>query len=588
MQNLAVPAGNHEELVEWARKQQRLTSSISEFAIAITSIRDSSAALQQLVTRARTLLDVDMAYISLNGTDGSGFTHIIETSGVWTEEYRTLRMPLGSGVLGQVAQAGGPAQTADYVVDEALVHDERVDRIVAAEGVKAILGAPIRSGGHVIGALLVANRFALRFSSEQVYIAQTLANLAAVAVDNMQQVSAFDAEAEALRAAQSEAESHLATERRVTSADEALMDAIAGGGGLGSLRDGMQRALGRPVQLVDLTVRFDMRAAAAEVGDAERPLFALSARTGTPQMHTREDGSVHAIMAATRGVDLVGAVMLEGDLSASDDLVLRRCARVLGVFLSAQDRERGDIARRRRELIEQVLAPAPSGLGFAVITQLRELGIETGRPFRILVVDGSESSLRDFGHRLEVDFGPSLLHAKLGEQIIAVVPEVAFERIRDELEERGARRWGAMLVAHSPALHMFEVVPDEFALVERVLDAARRSGYTETLVSLKTYGAIGAFLTKVTLEPTRLGIAEVIGPVLEYDREHGTALADTAAAFLDAGHSVPQTAVDLHVHENTVRQRLDRISRLLGDGWAYGQQGLDCHIMLAANRLIGR
>ena len=588
MQNLVVPTDDHEQLVEWARRQQRLTSSISEFAIAITAIRDGSAALQQLVARARTLLDVDMAYISLNGTDGSGFTNIVETSGVWTEAYRTLKMPLGSGVLGRVAQAGGPAQTSDYGADDSLVHDEQVDRIVAAEGVKAILGAPMRSGGQVIGALLAANRFAKRFTAEQVFVAQTLANLAAVAIDNMNQVDALESDAQALRVAHADSLGELVTERRVTSADEALMDAIAGGGGLGALRDGMARALERPVQLVDLTVRFDMRAAAADVGDAERPLMALSARTGSPQLHTREDGSVHAIMAATRGSDPVGAVMVEGALSESDELVLRRCARVLGVFLSAQDRERGDIARRRRELIEQVLAPAPSGLGFAVTTQLRELGIVAGKPFRILVIDGSESTLREFAHKLEVDFGPSLLHAKLGDQLIGVVPEEAFGRIRDEIEERGARRWGAMLVAHSPALHMFEVVPDELALVERVLDAARRSGFSETLVSLRTYGAIGAFLTKVTLEPTRLGITEIIGPVLDYDRENGTGLAETAAAFLDAGHSVPQAALDLHVHENTVRQRLDRISKLLGDGWAYGQRGLDCHIMLAAHRLIGR
>ncbi|MHA3722807.1 helix-turn-helix domain-containing protein [Leucobacter sp. HY1910] len=588
MQNLGVPAQSHEELVEWARKQQRLTSSISEFAIAITSIRDSSAALQQLVARARTLLDVDMAYISLNGTDGSGLTTIVETSGVWTEAYRTLQMPLGAGVLGRVAQAGEPAQTSDYAADEALTRDERVDRIVAAEGVQAILGAPMRSGGEIIGALLVANRFAREFSAEQVYIAQTLANLAAVAIDNMTRVSELEAGGDKLRAAHAATKAELATERRVTGADEALMDAIAGGGGLAALRDGMTRALGRSVQLVDLTVRFDMRAAAADIGDAERPLIALSARTGTPQAHAREDGTQHAIMAATRGTDLVGAVMAPGPLSASDDLVLRRCARVLGVFLSAQDRERGDLARRRRELIEQVLAPAPGGLGFAVITQLRELGIVAGKPFRVLVIDGSESTLREYAHKLEVDFGPSLLHAKLGEQLIGVVPEAAFERIQAEMEQRGARRWGAMLVAHSPALHMFEVVPDEFALVERVLDAARRSGFQETLVSLKTYGAIGAFLTKVTLEPTRLGIAEVLGPVLDYDRDHGTGLAETAAAFLDAGHSVPQAALDLHVHENTVRQRLDRISKLLGDGWAYGQRGLDCHIMLAAHRLIGR
>ncbi|MBP1327370.1 GAF domain-containing protein [Leucobacter exalbidus] len=588
MKNLVVPTANHDELVAWARRQQRLTSSISEFAIAITSIRDNSEALQQLVARARTLLDVDMAYISLNGIDGSGFTSIVETSGVWTEEYRTLQMPLGSGVLGRVAQAGGPVQTSDYSVDDTLMHDDGVDRVVEAEGVRAILGAPMRSGGEIIGALLVANRFVQPFTAEQVYVTQTLANLAAVAIDNMNRVADLKQIAQELREAEAAAQRELATERRVTGADEALMDAIAGGGGLGALRDGMTRAIGRTVQLVDLTVRYDMRAAAAEIGDAERPLFALSARTGTPQTHTREDGSSHAIMAATRNDELVGAVMVEGELSPSDEQVLQRCARVLGAFLSAQDRERGDLARRRRELIDQVLAPAPSGLSFAVVTQLTELGIEAGKPFRILVVDGSESTLRDFSHRLEVDFGPSLLHAKLGEQIVGVVPEAAFTRIQHELEERGARRWGAMLVGHSPKLHMFEVVPDEFALVERVLEAARRSNFSQTLVSLKTYGAIGAFLSKVTLEPTRLGVTEVIGAVLDYDRDHGTALAETAAAFLHAGHSVAQAALDLRVHENTVRQRLDRVGTLLGDGWAYGQRGLDCHIMLAAHRLIGR
>lgn len=587
MAEAEIPTEDHEALVNWARRQQRLTASISEFAVAITSIRDDGSALQQLVSRTRTLLDVDMAYISLNGTDGSGFTHIVETEGVFTEEYRKLRMPLGAGVLGRVAQAGGPVQTVSYEGDDLIVHDSEVDRIVAAEGVEAILGAPMRSGGRVVGALMAANRYRHRFTAEQVSLAQTLANLAAVAIENSTRLEQLTMSVQSLRSRSVEAERQLQIERRLTSADEALMDAIVTGGELAELRAGMSSAIGRDVKLVDLTVRYDLRSDAAEIGDEERPLFVLSARTDSPMLHQRDDGTNAVVMAAVREDELVGGVMVDGEVSGGDELVLRRCAKVLGAFLSARSRERGDIVRRRRELLEHVLGPGPGGISDAATRQLGELGVRAGEPFRILVADGSEAPLRDFEHRLELDFGTTLLHATLDGQFVAIIPEAAFATIREGLEGRGARRWGRMLVGHSPELHAFDIVPEEFALVLRVIEAARRSGDTRTVVSLASYGAIGAFLSKVTIEPTRRAIEQFIGPLRAYDAEHESNLIETAGAYLDAGRSVAQAARALHVHENTIRQRLDRIAALLGRDWSVGQRGLDTHIMLAANRLVG-
>lgn len=582
-----IPTGDHAQLVEWARRQQQLVSSISEFAASITLIRDHSEALQQLVSKSRLLIQSDMVYLSLNGTDGSGHTSVVATDGVWSEEFRNLQMPLGVGVLGRVAQYGGVAQSTDYGADEALVHDPRVDRIAKAEGVRAVLGAPMRSGGRVIGALMAANRYPGRFNAEQFFIAQTLANLAGVAIENVSRLDELDTTIATLRRSEEDARAELAVERRLASADEVLMTVMGRGAGFTELGEGMSRVMGREVQIVDLTVRHDMRNAVAKIGDAERPLFMLSARAEAPMTSTREDGSQFAVMAATQDEQPVGAVMVEGELNAEDKAVLGRCARVLGVFLSAQNRERGAIIRRRRELIAQMLAAGAGGLNIAVINQLRELGIEEGAPFRILVIDGSESSLGDFQHRLDLDFGLSLLYGEFGGQIVSIVPERAFERVREMLDVRGARSWGGLLVGHSPALHMLDIVPEEYALVLRVLGAARQSGHPRTLVSLDSYGAIGAFLTKVTIEPTKRAIADTLGPVLNYDAEHGTDLADTAAAFLDSGHSVPKAAALLHVHENTVRQRLDRLGRLLGADWADGQRGLDHHILLAANRLVG-
>jgi len=59
----------------------------------------------------------------------------------------------------------------------------------------------------------------------------------------------------------------------------------------------------------------------------------------------------------------------------------------------------------------------------------------------------------------------------------------------------------------------------------------------------------------------------LIGPVQDWDAERGGALLETLAAFLDNRTSPVATARALHVHKNTVIQRLERITELLGEGW---------------------
>lgn len=414
-----------------------------------------------------------------------------------------------------------------------------------------------------------------------------LAHLATVVAEHTAHEERLAVDLAAARERIAQLEGDLDIERRITSTDAALIDAIVSDGGFGALRTGMREALGRDVQLVDFTVRYDVRGEAAEIGEAQRPLFVLSASTGTPARLDRADGTVGTVMAATREGELVGGVMVAEAVTSADEPVLRRCATVLGAYLSALSRERGDIQRRRRELLELMLDPPPSGLSVVSLRHLDELGIREGQPFRILIADGSAASRHDFRHRLDLDFGLSLLAAEIGEQLIAVLPEGAFVRVEEMLAEPGARKWGTLLVSHSPKLHSFDIMPEEFALAVRVLEAARRTGEQRTLVSLASYGAIGAFLTRVTLEPTLRAVAEVLAPLKHYDANSTANLVDTAAAYLDAGRSVTRAAAQLHVHENTVRQRLTRIAELLGDDWSLGQRGLDFHIMLAVNRLLG-
>ncbi|WIX82428.1 helix-turn-helix domain-containing protein [Amycolatopsis carbonis] len=57
---------------------------------------------------------------------------------------------------------------------------------------------------------------------------------------------------------------------------------------------------------------------------------------------------------------------------------------------------------------------------------------------------------------------------------------------------------------------------------------------------------------------------KVLGPVLAYDAAHGSELLATLKAFLEHSGSWTQTAGALHLHVNTLRYRISRISELTG------------------------
>ncbi|MEV4086703.1 helix-turn-helix domain-containing protein, partial [Nonomuraea fuscirosea] len=73
--------------------------------------------------------------------------------------------------------------------------------------------------------------------------------------------------------------------------------------------------------------------------------------------------------------------------------------------------------------------------------------------------------------------------------------------------------------------------------------------------------------------------------VIDYDARRGTALAGTLAAYFGAGGSPSRAAEALHIHVNTVTQRLDRVGRLLGDGWLEPERALEIQLALRLHRL---
>ncbi len=80
-------------------------------------------------------------------------------------------------------------------------------------------------------------------------------------------------------------------------------------------------------------------------------------------------------------------------------------------------------------------------------------------------------------------------------------------------------------------------------------------------------------------------VERTIGRVAAYDRRRGTDLVRTLQAYFDSGMSPARTKDLLHVHVNTVAQRLERVAHLLGEDWQSPDRALEIQLALRLHTL---
>uniref|UniRef100_UPI0024A8DF97 PucR family transcriptional regulator n=1 Tax=Streptomyces sp. CC224B TaxID=3044571 RepID=UPI0024A8DF97 len=159
----------------------------------------------------------------------------------------------------------------------------------------------------------------------------------------------------------------------------------------------------------------------------------------------------------------------------------------------------------------------------------------------------------------------------------------------DEAEGRQARaRAGAALGAPvtvgaaGPATG-HDRLPAVHAEALRCLRALTALGRAGEGASLPDLGFVGVLLgDRADLTGY---VRRVLGPVLDYDARRGTDLVRTLEAYFDQGASPARAKDVLHVHVNTVVQRLDRAARLLGADWNSPARALELQLALRLNRL---
>jgi DNA-binding PucR family transcriptional regulator len=126
-------------------------------------------------------------------------------------------------------------------------------------------------------------------------------------------------------------------------------------------------------------------------------------------------------------------------------------------------------------------------------------------------------------------------------------------------------------------------VPEAYAEAQRCASALLALGRSGDGASAAELGFVGLLVGAD--RDVGAFVADTIGALLEYDRRRGTALVRTLESYFDAGANAVRAAEALHVHVNTVTQRIARIAQVLGAGWQRPDRSLELQLALRLHRL---
>ncbi|WP_406515882.1 helix-turn-helix domain-containing protein [Streptomyces sp. NBC_00873] len=591
------------------RRELQLTA-LFDTAGDLAASRDLDDVLKAIVRRARMLLGTDTAYLTLPDEE-AGDTYMRVTDGSVSLLFQRLRLELGEGLGGLVAQTASPYATPDYRTDDRFRHTRNINAGVLDEGLVAILGVPLLLGssrggtGKVIGVLFAADRAPRVFSPDEVALLCSLAAHAAIAIDTaraladtrsaLAELAGANAELAEANAAVRE---HSAAMQRAEEAHDRLTDLVLRGGDVKDVAAAVAGLLDSPLTIHDpggrplAAVRPDGAGLAADSMDAGWLVeTAEESRTGARAVH-RDGRWICAVLA---GQELLASLVLHqrGRLDDSDRRLFERAAVVTGLLLLLRRTVAETENRIRGELISDLLTDAdrdPAGLA----ERGRRLGIDLDRPHLLLVAEAGAreklcaAALRYlFGGDIR---GVSAEHAGTVVLLIGCGGDTdpgpdAGDAARAAAAQLGQLVQAPVTVAATGPARGPRQLAAAYAEAARCLRAMRVLGRTGEGACVDELGFLGVVLGNA--QDVDGFVTATLGPLLRYDAQRGTHLVRTLSAYFGSGGSLIRAKDELHVHVNTVVQRLDRIQVLLGHDWNEPDRALELQLALRLNLLSG-
>jgi purine catabolism regulator len=398
-----------------------------------------------------------------------------------------------------------------------------------------------------------------------------------------------------------------------------LIGLLLKGGGLDTVAGELAACLGRPVLIAN-------SAGATLAGqlppEAQSRFDELVRRPTRDNRHADQSLQAYARRARLLLVPLLVQNEVEGLLvteasqpEVPDESILDQGATVATLALIKHQAVQNAEQRLRRDLLEDLLSGERWTVG-RLTEQARVLGWQLdAKPVVVLLDFGEVRRYSLNGH------GPDQSRLRwVREQFLKIVQQALAERNPDSIMvERGD---GFIILPHLPVADVYQAREQAKGLVEAIAQQVRSGGlnvrytiagggvhsgveglrhsYREAQQAMEI-GARLLMRRPIWFDEVYLYLlldlfsrsAEVhqwfnrtLGALVEYDRRNKTQMVQTLEVYFDTSHSLQQAAQALHVHPNTLKYRLQRIKKILGQDPFRGENQLQFYLATKVARLL--
>jgi hypothetical protein len=579
--------------LEQHHHRERGLLALIETAHDLTALRDIDQVLQAIVHRARKLLGCDIGYLSIYDAERGDF-YVRATDGAFSENFKKIRVPREVGVCGFVARNRSPYCSSDYETDSRFAHTKLIDSAVVEEDIRSILGVPLLSGSKVTGVLFVGDRYVRSYQAWEMSILSTLAAHASVAIENARLFEetqrALEQAGEANRNLEKQrADTHIAAE-----AHERLTSLVARGGGLKEICEMVSAMLEGRVVVLDEGEQ-ELCAMGDLIGDApdeKSGSYTLSDKIHAALGESRvlgksvtafiTDQQVCRVSAVVGGRGLLGGLVIYTDKELNDVAVriFERSSIVTGVVLLSEDKS--DIAARRDlPIILRDLLNYTQDNASRLAQRAASHGFDLSKPMYMLLLNVDKG---DIGYILSRMRTAPYLEDALFDEIDGALVFVASSANKADLRQTVLRFFSENKsevvtgVVSKPVAHASDI-PAIYQTLSRclaVLPALGRTGSIFNESELSLYSMLFAGKSREEIDAF---LASVLGKLYPGTDARKVELCKTLLTFLDAGHNARSAALEINIHINTFRQRLDSINALLDDG-VLAKRSLEIHAAL--------
>lgn len=578
-----------ERLDRFRRREAELVA-LQETARDLIRLRDVDQVLQAIVRRARQLLAADVGYLSIYDPENQDF-YVRATEGAVSADFLRIRVPQDVGICGAVARTRLPQFSSSYATDGRFRHAGTIDTGVLAEDIEALLGVPLLVDGDVIGVLFVASRTARSYTPQQIALLDSLGAHAAVGIENARLFQAGDAALRRAERANEELRARTADVQAAADVHERITALLTTGGDLDDVASVVSDALDGPVEVLDGRLR-------RVAGSRERPSPEAAPRTlgAVRPAWRRAAEQGRAVLVEELGIwlasigtpdDARGVLVLHraGSLAQPELRTLERAAMLATLVLASRERVATAEHRALEDLVGDLLRrpgvdagrvrDAAARHGVALDRPLALVALRTTSTRHAAGLEAAREALADV---------PALTALHDGD-LVVVVDAAAAGAVAPRVHEAvRAESTTPVTAVRSGALASPAELPDAHRRALRcleLLDGLGRAGDLGDDDDLFPYAAL---LGDRTPEDLRAFVDRTLGPLLRHDEARDGELSRTLLVHLDQGLRTTASADALHLHPNTLRQRLERIGRLL-PGWDAPARRLEVHLALRVRQL---